>query len=79
MITSIIIYVLSLLLIVINFVLPNWSLPGFFLNALEGLRNSTYWLEQFFPVSTLFYAISLIILFEISYFILRLFLGKRIQ
>lgn len=78
MIISLLIYVFSLVLVVINFVLPDWSLPAVFIQALQGLIDSTYWLNQFFPVQTLFYCLGIILLFEISYFIMRLFLHKRL-
>jgi len=66
MLFDIAIYLVSYLLRFFALLLPSWSVPDFFINAMFWLKGLLFTFTALFPVNELFVTLYIILMFELS-------------
>jgi len=75
MITTLIIYIVGLLIDVLSFILPTWALPVWLVNGWATAMQAILFYNNFFPLNEIIKCCIIILAFEIVILTARLVVG----
>jgi len=75
MIIGILLNIISILLAIVAAILPDWSLPAEFFTPLTESLGMLGLFNSFLPLGACFTVFSAMILFELTYYLYRLYFG----